>query len=1277
MRFTANGPSIPDALLQARDEGRVVFFCGAGVSRAKARLHDFFGLAESVIRELGVPSGSDACKVLEKARELGKELNVTGLISADRVFSLLERDFDSTDIQSMVAKCLAPSKGVDRSAHETLLRLARSPDGKTRIVTTNFDRLFESIERVIPTFQPPRLPDLSRHEDIDGIVYLHGRANNEYSGAEGDGFVLSSSDFGHAYLSEGWATEFFREVIRRYVVVFVGYSADDPPVHYLLEGIRRNTKSQNHIYAFQADESVELIARWRHKGVESIAYSPTDGHRSLWDTLQYWATRADDPAAWRHSILTHSKVGPQDLQPFERGQVAHIVSNVEGARSFADAAPPAEWLCVFDPACRYRRPEKLSWMDSESPTDNPFVLYGLDSDIAPQRGDDDSPYVRQTIPSDAWDAFAFNNIDLQDFSTENFASVRGKCASIMPRLPNRLVFLGIWLANVADQQSALWWAARQQSLHPDFRKRIEWKLFRSQENADVLLVDAWRYILDAWESPEKDDQRDWYRLKSEIDRQGWSSARVRRFVDLSTPYFKVGPGLLSRPVPPTLNEECRISDLVRIRVECPVIPHDAVIADEWLTQIVRGLRQNLEIASRLCAEVEDSSDRILCPIERDDSPDVSSFQRNRELSGYVITFTKLFERLVVLDLSSAKTELSAWRSDDNFIFARLRFWASGKSEVATPHQFAQVIHGLTDEAFWDSYHQRDLLLVLSARWRELSIQDRKQIEARLLQGPARWRGEDDTSFRKYRAWDVLTRLQWMKTHGCEFTFDIDNEMVTWQREVPDWKPEHADLAAESREIRGGFITIDTDCGLLIQEPISSILARARELSGRSEISRLRERDPFAGLCAVRPKRAYLALAHAAKGGEYPVEEWKAFLDSPAREKDKSKFAVTISARLCHLPKEVLSELLYSATWWLRKVSKAMSTDYPDCFDETVEWLIAIVQSSQASANSTVHGSSQRRDWVTEAINSPVGHLVQAIVEDTRIKSDSPTSVAPSLKKLGQLLELTGDPRRHVITLVSRDLQWFYHVCSNWTESHILSILDGSDEDDKESFWGGFLWHPEVASSALFLHLKEGILNKVMQSYGSRDESLPSLAYLTLSGWIKPQKEDGDRCISNDEFREALLHGGDEFRSQILWQFERVLDDDEATKRQEWLAMVSEFFQHVWPRQKSVKTSEMTVKLCELLLSRLDTFDAILDVVAPQMTSIQDGTGMHLRFRAEVEEIARTRPERFLRLLYQVLPENAGSWPYGIGDAIEWIVEADEGLINDTRLIQLRRRWKSR
>ena len=47
MQFVTHGPDIPDALLQAHEEGRVVFFCGAGISYP-AGLPGFKGLVEQI-----------------------------------------------------------------------------------------------------------------------------------------------------------------------------------------------------------------------------------------------------------------------------------------------------------------------------------------------------------------------------------------------------------------------------------------------------------------------------------------------------------------------------------------------------------------------------------------------------------------------------------------------------------------------------------------------------------------------------------------------------------------------------------------------------------------------------------------------------------------------------------------------------------------------------------------------------------------------------------------------------------------------------------------------------------------------------------------------------------------------------------------------------------------------------------------------------------------------------------------------------------------------------
>ena len=54
MQFVRIGPDIPERLLQAHEEGRVVFFCGAGISYP-ARLPGFGGLVNALYKELGEP----------------------------------------------------------------------------------------------------------------------------------------------------------------------------------------------------------------------------------------------------------------------------------------------------------------------------------------------------------------------------------------------------------------------------------------------------------------------------------------------------------------------------------------------------------------------------------------------------------------------------------------------------------------------------------------------------------------------------------------------------------------------------------------------------------------------------------------------------------------------------------------------------------------------------------------------------------------------------------------------------------------------------------------------------------------------------------------------------------------------------------------------------------------------------------------------------------------------------------------------------------------------
>ncbi|MCX5615603.1 SIR2 family protein [Bombella sp. TMW 2.2559] len=590
LRFLANGPSIPDELLMARDEGHVVFFCGAGVSRAFAGLPDFFGLADKIIDKLRVEPDSPACKLIQDART-----SVPGAISIDRIFGLLEREFASSDIEEAVTSALKPPENCVLTAHKILLDLASTPQG-TKLVTTNFDRLFDDCGRNLQSWQPPRLPDPLRSNEFNGIVYLHGRAKPDYGGAEGDGFVLSSSTFGHAYVSNGWATAFIRSILEQYLVVFVGYTADDAPVQYLLEAL--NTANRKKAFAFHAGNQKEAAARWRHKGVNAIPYdAPDNDHTALWDSLKAWAKRARDPEAWYEEIIATSQKGPAKLQPHERGQIAHIVSTHKGAEKFRlhEPPPPAEWLCVFDRYRRFAAPGNTDWLNPAKSYVNPFERYGLDSDPLPPS--EHSP--KQQPPSGAWDALEPNTLDVSTSSKDNLTAFHTQNPYYTPRLVSRLEQLGLWLARVCDQPAAIWWAVRQTFLH----QNIQYYILQRFNTPDSQIHDntriAWRLLFENWEQP-KNFYHDWFTLQSTIRKEGWSSSLIRKFGALLQPYLSIEPSPLDSPIPPNADTPQGHDRLIiRKGVTHPQPYKPITIPDEWCLPAVRILRQNLELALAL------------------------------------------------------------------------------------------------------------------------------------------------------------------------------------------------------------------------------------------------------------------------------------------------------------------------------------------------------------------------------------------------------------------------------------------------------------------------------------------------------------------------------------------------------------------------------------------------------------------------------------------------------------------------------------------------------
>jgi hypothetical protein len=360
MRFLNDGPEIPDDLLNERDKDGVLFIAGAGVSRP-AGLPNFEGLVTKIYTLLN-----------ERYEDQPAEQDAFKYEEYDRVLYALRRRLhkqsDPTDddlILQKLRKILRKPRGAILERHLDILRLSLDARGQTpRLVTTNFDTLFEETwyqkaRNKIDSWAGPALPGVKTAR-FRGVIHLHGRLVHRKLKIPESELVLTSAEFGEAYLRSGWATRYVYDLARAYTLILVGYGLNDPPMRYLLEVVaadRDRFKDLKSVYAFVAfdlakDDPKKVGAIWREgRCVEPIMYPTTalDDHRSLYDTLHVWAARAENPTLWIQQQISKLAIKkPSELAEWELNHILSLIRTEAGAAAFAALGrkAPVEWLSV-------------------------------------------------------------------------------------------------------------------------------------------------------------------------------------------------------------------------------------------------------------------------------------------------------------------------------------------------------------------------------------------------------------------------------------------------------------------------------------------------------------------------------------------------------------------------------------------------------------------------------------------------------------------------------------------------------------------------------------------------------------------------------------------------------------------------------------------------------------------------------------------------------------------------------------------------------------------
>ena len=262
------------------------------------------------------------------------------------------------------------------------MSLSEDRFGGTRIVTTNFDRVFKEISPDTTIYEPPGLPTPSPGL-WNGIVYLHGILPIESEivsvldrdlEAQLGNLILNYSDFAKAYTTNGATAKFLKKLMTNYTVCFVECSLNDemlaravsnisqepdgsiPPTEKLQWERHRDAPNRPEMkaFAFVGKSNPNPIdeEEWHLKGVTPIFYPVFQNnsneqsnfdHSTLHQTLVKWADIHKAGTEGKSRLVEEMLSNPANSENIsnENEKMIWVLREAKAAKRFAELAKPA------------------------------------------------------------------------------------------------------------------------------------------------------------------------------------------------------------------------------------------------------------------------------------------------------------------------------------------------------------------------------------------------------------------------------------------------------------------------------------------------------------------------------------------------------------------------------------------------------------------------------------------------------------------------------------------------------------------------------------------------------------------------------------------------------------------------------------------------------------------------------------------------------------------------------------------------------------------------
>ena len=1244
VQFVRNGPHLPVRLLQAHEDGHVVFFCGAGIScPVFPNYADLVDMVYDELKEELTPSQKE---------EIKKEIEAK---RHDIAVGLLEASYNRahTVVRQTLASFLeVPTKSSQSTDHESLLELSKNRnDGCTRLVTTNFDRLFEETIKdqapQIKRFYAPLLPVPKKQ--WDGLVYLHGLLPKNPAQSKLDHLVVSSGDFGRAYLTERWAARFVSELFRNYSVCFVGYSLNDPVLRYMTDAIaadRQQGESVRDIFAFQdysKDKEEGQTGEWKGKHVMPIPYLKVEDndnqHILLHETLRVWSETYSKGVPGKEDIVAEcAKILPSNNTSGDDfvSRVVWAVRDPSGlpAKRFAELKPV----------------RSLDWLKHLS----------------------GEPYNHTDLGSSGIATKADFNDD--DTSSLLYRPSPNKWDEVMRRLAP-------WLTrHLSDPDLLLWMAKHGDSLDHNLVVLIESRLDElSKLEHDVnktelepilsdvpnaipspLVQTLWRSLLTGRVSSDPSAES-YFAL-------GLWKGRFKRYGLTATLRLQLRECLslrvsLRKPIKWPANDGSEPERSKEPAIGWEVVPfannvlHDLgelVKNKRWKAEspkLLTELNSLLRDALDLMRELGSANDRReLSHVLR---PTISEHTQNIDLKDWTVLIDLTRDAWLLTAKESpeqARNVAEAWSREPYLLFRRLALFAAAQDEIIHRHQGLDWLLADKHCWLWSPETRRETMRLLVALAPQLTKDEIAELEKAILNGPPRTMSENHIDHERQSDngnWNIWLRLakidqahatlgkgDWLSKDGRKKLTELSDKHL-------DWK-----LAEDESDEFPVWISVSGMEFVPTPRPLQELIKWLKKYptsywrtNGRLTSDDWQER------CRNNFPTAACALCALAKEGVWPAGRWETALQTWSEEKLSKCSWRYMAPVLANAPDEQLQPFAPGLSQWLRDIAKTF-VGQDKIFLELCKRVLELKYKNETDSNN---------DFIMRAVNHPTGCATVALLDwlERRAPKDEQSLPDELESTFTMLCDRNLDKFRHGRVILAAYLKLLFRVERDWATKHLLPLFDWqASETEACAAWQGFLWspnlHPPLMEVLWPAFLETASHYELLASYGKQYASLLTSAAL-YRGYTFETKE---LSVATRKLPPDGLH----YAAQELAKMTEGTDERRGNY---WKNRVAPYLREIWPKKQEKISPEVTNNLGRVCIATQEAFPEAFELLKPWLQPTADSTqdcDFHhdnLVQQLNKTEICSKFPEQALNFLDLVTPKQ----PYWIPVELEACLEA--------------------